>query len=115
MISWLKGGNPDEHCSANDLINLTIVRGLLTIAGLTVLGLVAVYLRTRSIPETFVNLLVGITTGLIGYLSRESKPGQGSAGVVTSGPVNVQSGGEVSGVSAGAGDGAEKDVSEASG
>ena len=54
--------------TSNDIMNLTIVIGLLSIA----VGIICIFAFKNTISETLANILVALTSGLIGFLSRGS-------------------------------------------
>jgi hypothetical protein len=73
--------------TSNDTINLVIVSGLLFIGIVFAVGVVWLAAIGRTAPELFSHVLTTLIGGLIGYLSRESNPGSGSA--VSAGPVET--------------------------
>jgi hypothetical protein len=81
-----------QPCTANDQINLAIVRGLLIVEAIVVSGIVGCMIARIPVDNSLIILATNIAAGFLGYLSREYKNAQASA--VASGNiehVNVES------------------------
>jgi hypothetical protein len=64
--------------SPNDVANLTIVKGMVVLAHILVMGILAAEYNALKVSESLVILTSSIVSGLIGYMARDVKPAHGA-------------------------------------
>jgi hypothetical protein len=67
--------------SESAAINLFVVRGLVVMGVLVILGAIVLLAFGAAVPDVLLMIASNIAAGLVGYLSRELRPG--STGVAT--------------------------------